>query len=186
MNINTLFVIVGATGVGKTDLSISLAEKLGCSIISCDSRQIYKELKIGAASPSYEQLQKVKHYFIGSRSIESHYSAGKYEIDALPIIENEIKKNGCALLVGGSMLYIDAVCKGIDDIPDILPETRLYMQDFFQKEGIEGMRLLLKTLDRQHYREVDLKNAKRMQHALEVCMQTGKPFSELRKNTAKT
>ncbi|MDR1543816.1 MAG: tRNA (adenosine(37)-N6)-dimethylallyltransferase MiaA [Prevotellaceae bacterium] len=180
-----LYVILGATGVGKTDLSIALAQKLGCSIISCDSRQIYKELKIGVAAPTEEQLQQVKHYFIGSRSIEQHYSAGQYELDALPIIEYEIAKNGYALLVGGSMLYIDAVCKGIDDIPDILPETRQYVKDFYEKEGIEGVRMLLKTLDNQHYKEVDLKNIKRMLHALEVCIQTGKPFSDLRKKSAK-
>ena len=182
---NRLFVLVGATGVGKTDISILLAKKLGCSIISCDSRQIYRELKIGVAAPSDEQLQQVKHYFIGSHSIENHYSAGQYELDALPIIEREIAQNGCALLVGGSMLYVDAVCKGIDDIPDILPETRQNMQEFYQKEGIESVRMLLKTLDYQHYKEVDLKNVKRMLHALEVCMQTGKTFSEYRKNTAK-
>jgi len=182
---NTLFVLLGATGVGKTDISILLAKKLGCSIISCDSRQIYRELKIGVASPSDEQLQQVKHYFIGSRSIEEHYSAGQYELDALPIIESEIAQNGSALLVGGSMLYIDAICKGIDDIPDILPETRKSVKELYEKEGIEGVRMLLKTLDYQHYKEVDLKNVKRMLHALEVCMQTGKPFSEFRKNTVK-
>ena len=183
---NTLFVLLGATGVGKTDISILLAKKLGCSIISCDSRQIYRELKIGVAAPSYEQLQQVKHYFIGSRSIEEHYSAGQYELDALPIIEREIAQNGSVLLVGGSMLYIDAICKGIDDIPDILPETRQSVKDLYEKEGIEGVRMLLKTLDYQHYKEVDLKNTKRMLHALEVCMQTGKTFSEFRKNIAKT
>ena len=181
----TLFVLLGATGVGKTDMSILLAQKLGCSIISCDSRQIYKELKIGVAAPTDEQLQQVKHYFIGSRSIEEHYSAGQYELDALPIIEREIEQNGCALLVGGSMLYIDAICKGIDDIPDILPETRQSVKDLCEKEGIEGVRMLLKTLDYQHYKEVDLKNVKRMLHALEVCMQTGEKFSKFRKNTAK-
>ena len=182
---NTLFVLLGATGVGKTDISILLAKKLGCSIISCDSRQIYRELKIGVAAPSDEQLQQVKHYFIGSRSIEEHYSAGQYELDALPIIEREIAQNGSALLVGGSMLYIDAICKGIDDIPDILSETRQNVKELYEKEGIEGVRMLLKTLDYQHYKEVDLKNTKRMLHALEVCMQTGKTFSEFRKNTAK-
>jgi tRNA dimethylallyltransferase len=182
---NTLFVLLGATGVGKTDISIAVAQRLGCTVISCDSRQIYKELKIGVAAPSDEQLRQVKHCFIGSRSIENHYSAGQYEIDCLPVIEYGLKKNGCALMVGGSMLYIDAVCKGIDDIPDILPETRQYVKDFYQKESIESVRMLLKTLDIQHYKEVDLKNAKRMLHALEVCIQTGKPFSDLRKNSVK-
>jgi tRNA dimethylallyltransferase len=131
-------------------------------------------------------LNEVKHYFIGTRSISEHYSAGQYELDAVPIIENEIAKNGSCLLVGGSMLYIDAVCKGIDDIPNIEEEIRANMKLFYEKEGIEGVRLMLKTLDYEHYKEVDLKNVKRMLHALEVCVQTGKPFSELRKNQRKT
>ncbi|MDR3327729.1 MAG: tRNA (adenosine(37)-N6)-dimethylallyltransferase MiaA [Prevotellaceae bacterium] len=184
-SLRTLYVLLGATCAGKTDLSISLAKRLGCSIISSDSRQIYRELRIGVASPSDEQLVEVKHYFIGTRSVTEHYSAGQYELDAIEVIEKEIEKNGCALLVGGSMLYIDAVCKGIDDIPDIEPEMRANMKDFYKKEGIEGVRLMLKTLDPEHYAQVDLKNVKRMLHALEVCHTTGRPFSELRKNSVK-
>lgn len=177
---NTLFVILGPTGVGKTDLSIEVASMLGTSVISCDSRQIYRELSIGVASPSPEQLAAVKHYFIATRSVEEHYSAGQYELDALPIIESEIAANGCAVMVGGSMLYIDAVCRGIDDIPTIDEELRRSVRRIYDEQGIEEVRRRLRLLDPQHYAEVDLRNVKRMLHALEVCYQTGQPFSKLR------
>ena len=177
---NTLFVILGPTGVGKTDLSIEVARMLGTSVISCDSRQIYRELSIGVASPSPEQLAAVKHYFIATRSVDEHYSAGQYELDALPIIESEIAANGCAVMVGGSMLYIDAVCRGIDDIPTIDEELRQSVRRIYDEQGIEEVRRRLRLLDPQHYAEVDLRNVKRMLHALEVCYQTGQPFSKLR------
>ena len=177
---NTLFVILGPTGVGKTDLSIEVARMLGTSVISCDSRQIYRELSIGVASPSPEQLAAVKHYFIATRSVDEHYSAGQYELDALPIIESEMAANGCAVMVGGSMLYIDAVCRGIDDIPTIDEELRRSVRRIYDEQGIEEVRRRLRLLDPQHYAEVDLRNVKRMLHALEVCYQTGQPFSKLR------
>ena len=177
---NTLFVILGPTGVGKTDLSIEVARMLGTSVISCDSRQIYRELSIGVASPSPEQLAAVKHYFIATRSVDEHYSAGQYELDALPIIESEIAANGYAVMVGGSMLYIDAVCRGIDDIPTIDEELRRSVRRIYDEHGIEEVRRRLRLLDPQHYAEVDLRNVKRMLHALEVCYQTGQPFSKLR------
>jgi tRNA dimethylallyltransferase len=182
---NTLFVILGPTGVGKTDLSIEVARMLGTSVISCDSRQIYRELSIGVASPSPEQLAAVKHYFIATRSVEEHYSAGQYELDALPIIESEIAANGCAVMVGGSMLYIDAVCRGIDDIPTIDEELRRSVRRIYDEHGIEEVRRRLRLLDPQHYAEVDLRNVKRMLHALEVCYQTGQPFSKLRTGSVK-
>lgn len=182
---NTLFVILGPTGVGKTDLSIEVARMLGTSVISCDSRQIYRELSIGVASPSPEQLEAVKHYFIATRSVEEHYSAGQYELDALPIIESEIAANGCAVMVGGSMLYIDAVCRGIDDIPTIDEELRRSVRRIYDEQGIEEVRRRLRLLDPQHYAEVDLRNVKRMLHALEVCYQTGQPFSKLRTGSVK-
>ena len=182
---NTLFVILGPTGVGKTDLSIEVARMLGTSVISCDSRQIYRELSIGVASPSPEQLAAVKHYFIATRSVEEHYSAGQYELDALPIIESEIAATGCAVMVGGSMLYIDAVCRGIDDIPTIDEELRRSVRRIYDEQGIEEVRRRLRLLDPQHYAEVDLRNVKRMLHALEVCYQTGQPFSKLRTGSVK-
>lgn len=182
---NTLFVILGPTGVGKTDLSIEVARMLGTSVISCDSRQIYRELSIGVASPSPEQLAAVKHYFIATRSVEEHYSAGQYELDALPIIESEIAANGCAVMVGGLMLYIDAVCRGIDDIPTIDEELRRSVRRIYDEQGIEEVRRRLRLLDPQHYAEVDLRNVKRMLHALEVYYQTGQPFSKLRTGSVK-
>ena len=182
---NTLFVILGPTGVGKTDLSIEVARMLGTSVISCDSRQIYRELSIGVASPSPEQLAAVKHYFIATRSVEEHYSAGQYELDALPIIESEIAANGCAVMVGGSMLYIDAVCRGIDDIPTIDEELRRSVRRIYDEQGIEEVRRRLRLLDPQHYAEVDLRNVKRMLHALEVYYQTGQPVSKLRTGSVK-
>lgn len=182
---NTLFVILGPTGVGKTDLSIEVARMLGTCVISCDSRQIYRELSIGVASPSPEQLAAVKHYFIATRSVEEHYSAGQYELDALPIIESEIAANGCAVMVGGSMLYIDAICRGIDDIPTIDEELRRSVRRIYDEQGIEEVRRRLRLLDPQHYAEVDLRNVKRMLHALEVCYQTGQPFSKLRTGSVK-
>ena len=182
---NTLFVILGPTGVGKTDLSIEVARMLGTSVISCDSRQIYRELSIGVASPSPEQLAALKHYFIATRSVEEHYSAGQYELDALPIIESEIAANGCAVMVGGSMLYIDAVCRGIDDIPTIDEELRRSVRRIYDTQGLEAVRRRLRLLDPQHYAEVDLRNVKRMLHALEVCYQTGQPFSKLRTGSVK-
>ena len=180
-----LFVILGPTGVGKTDISIDLATTLSCSIISSDFRQIYKEISIGTAKPSEEELNKVKHYFISTQSITDHYSSGQYELDAIPIIESEIKKNGNALLVGGSMLYISAICNGIDDIPNIDPEVREEVTTLYNKVGLDGIRNQLKLLDPIHYKEVDPMNAKRIKHALEVCLQTGRPFSELRTGIAK-
>ena len=180
-----LFVILGPTGVGKTDISIDLATTLSCSIVSSDSRQIYKEISIGTAKPSEEELNKVKHYFISTQSITDHYSSGQYELDAIPIIESEIEKNGNALLVGGSMLYISAICNGIDNIPNIDPKVREEVTTLYNKVGLDGIRNQLKLLDPIHYKEVDPMNAKRIKHALEVCLQTGRPFSELRTGIAK-
>ncbi len=181
----TLFVIIGPTGVGKTDISIRAAKILGCSIVSCDSRQIYKELKIGTAAPTEEQLDAVPHHFIGTKSITDYYSSGQFELDAIQEIEQEIANNGSVLMVGGSMLYVDAVCKGIDDIPNIDDDVRNDVKLLYENEGIEGLRKMLRTLDPEHYEVVDLKNAKRIMHAIEVCIMTGKTFTELRTNTKK-
>lgn len=182
---NNLFVILGPTGVGKTNISLQIADYLSCSIISSDSRQIYKEISIGTAKPTQEELEKVNHYFISTQSVTDHYSSGQYETDAIPIIESEIKKNGNALLVGGSMLYIDAICKGIDDIPNVDPAVRQNVSRLYEQIGLDGIRNHLKLLDPVHYMEVDPMNAKRIKHALEICLQTGKPFSSLRTGVAK-
>ncbi|MGN0186371.1 MAG: tRNA (adenosine(37)-N6)-dimethylallyltransferase MiaA [Paludibacteraceae bacterium] len=181
----TLFVVVGPTGVGKTDISLKMAQFLGCSIVSCDSRQMFRELPIGTAAPTVAQMGAVKHHFVGKRSIFEPYSAGQFELDAIPIIETEIAHTGHAMLVGGSMLYVDAVCRGIDDLPTIDDETRQNVMDFYAQNGIDGVRRKLKLLDPQHYAEVDLRNVKRMLHALEVIEITGRPFSEQRTHQVK-
>lgn len=181
----TLFVVVGPTGVGKTDISLEMAHFLGCGIVSCDSRQMFRELPIGTAAPTATQMADVQHYFVGNRSIFEPYSAGQFELDAVPTIETEIAHTGHAMLVGGSMLYADAVCRGIDDLPTIDNETRRSVTDFYAQNGIEGVRRKLRLLDPQHYAEVDLRNVKRMLHALEVIEITGRPFSEQRTHQVK-
>lgn len=181
----TLFVVVGPTGVGKTDISLEMAHFLGCGIVSCDSRQMFRELPIGTAAPTATQMADVQHYFVGNRSIFEPYSAGQFELDAVPTIKAEIAHTGHAMLVGGSMLYADAVCRGIDDLPTIDDETRRSVTDFYAQNGIEGVRRKLRLLDPQHYAEVDLRNVKRMLHALEVIEITGRPFSEQRTHQVK-
>lgn len=176
----TLIVILGPTGVGKTNISLQLAEKFGCPIVSSDSRQIFRELKIGTAAPSEEELKRVKHYFIGTHSIFDSYSAGQYEEDAIKLLDELYQKDDVILLVGGSMMYIDAVCNGMDDIPNVKPEIRTFWQKEFAEKGLEFIQNELKRLDEKHYNEVDLQNPKRILHALEICTQTAKTFSEFR------
>jgi len=177
----TLIVLLGPTGVGKTELGIRLAKRMNAEIVSADSRQLYRELKIGTAPPSDEQLAAVKHHFIGSHSIFDNYSAGQYEIDAIKILNQIFENQKVAMLVGGSMLYIDAVCKGIDDIPNIDEKTRKYWNEIYQKNGLEFIQNKLKEFDPKHFNEqIDQKNAKRIIHALEICTITGRPFSEIR------
>lgn len=176
----TLIVILGPTGVGKTNISLRLAEKFGCPIVSSDSRQFYRELKIGTAAPTDEELKRVKHYFIGTHSIFDEYNAGQYEIDAIKLLDELFQKHDVVLLVGGSMMYIDAVCKGFDDIPSVDAETREFWQKEYAEKGLEFIQNELKRLDEKHYHEVDLKNPKRVIHALEICTMAEKPYSDLR------
>lgn len=175
-----LTIILGPTGVGKSDIAMKMAVEKGCGIINADSRQIYREIPIGTAAPTAEMQQKVRHWFVGTRSVTEHYSAGQFEIDAVPVIEQEIASHGEALMAGGSMMYIDAIAKGIDAIPDIEDEVRTRVRRMYEQEGIEAMRRRLKLLDPQYYAEVDLMNWKRILHAIEVCEQTGATFTELR------
>ncbi len=172
-----LIIIAGPTGIGKTDLSIELAQMLDTYIISADSRQIYKELKIGVARPSEQDLSKVKHFMIANKSVFDYYSAGKYELEVLDILKDIFKEKNTALLVGGSGMYIDAVCKGIDALPDADPEIRKKLTEKYEKEGIESLRFDLKRLDPEHYEIVDLNNSKRLLRAVEVCLQTGKTYT---------
>ena len=181
-----LIVLLGPTGVGKTDLSLSLAEYYHSSIISADSRQVFKGLEIGTAAPSTTQLSRVQHFLVGMLDPENYYSASEFEHDALAIIAEEHKRNDVVIASGGSMLYIDALCNGIDDVPTIDDKLRSEVYDLYQKEGLEPIKSQLKLLDPEFYNQVDLKNYKRVIHALEVCLMTGKPYSSFRTNTKKT
>jgi tRNA dimethylallyltransferase len=176
-----LIVITGPTAVGKTELCLSIAQEMGIPIINADSRQLFRELKIGTASPTPEQLQIVKHYFVGTLSIDDYYSASIYEQEVMILLDKLFQKNDYALLSGGSMMYIDAVCNGIDDIPTIDDNTRIEMKRRLEEEGLEALVEELKRLDPEHYRIVDRQNPRRVIHALEICHMTGKTYTSFRK-----
>ena len=181
----TLIVLVGPTGVGKTEVALHMAERIGTPIINADSRQMYADLKIGTAAPTPEQLSRVKHYFVGTLGITDYYSAARFETDVLRLADELFRTHDTLLMSGGSMMYVDAVCKGIDDIPTITDETRTTLRMRWQTEGIERLKAELRLLDPDYYAIVDLKNAKRIVHALEVCYQSGRPYSSFRTATAK-
>jgi tRNA dimethylallyltransferase len=174
---NTLLVLLGPTGVGKTEISIEIATKAGAEIISSDSRQFYREMSIGTASPSTDQLKIVKHHFIRFRSINDYYSSSLFERDVLGLLPELFRMNRIAVMAGGSGMYIDAVCKGIDDIPDVDPAIREKYIRKYKEEGLESLRVSLKLLDPEHYKNVDLRNYKRIIRALEICETTGMPYS---------
>lgn len=180
-----LVVITGPTGIGKTAVAIQVARFFQTEIVSCDSRQIYKELNIGTAVPTAEELSAVPHHFIHSHSITDDYNASRYENEALELIDQLFRNHKILLLVGGSMMYVDAVCKGIDTMPDADPEVRASLKQQLEKEGLESLRHQLKMLDPEYYQTVDLKNPNRIVHALEITIQTGKPYSSFRKETTK-
>ena len=181
----TLIVVTGPTAVGKTSLCIDIAKHYGIPIINADSRQIYRELRIGTATPTEEQLKSVKHYFVGSISIDDYYNASMYEQDVLKLLDEQFKHSPIQLLTGGSMMYIDAVCNGIDDIPTIREEIREEMKRRYAKEGLEVLCEDLKRLDPEHYEMVDKKNHRRVIHALEICYQTGATYTSFRKQEKK-
>lgn len=181
----TLIVLLGPTGVGKTDLSIKIAQHFNTVISSSDSRQVYREMSIGTAVPEKEQLEAVKHHFIHTHSIHDYFSSWECEQQTLELLSNLYKEKNEVLLVGGSMMYIDAICNGSDEIPTIDPDLRNKIAERAQKEGIESLRIQLKQLDPVFYNQVDLKNTKRVIHAVEVCLMSGKAYSELRTNTRK-
>jgi tRNA dimethylallyltransferase len=182
---NTLISIVGPTGIGKTDLGISIAKKLSTEIISADSRQFYKELKIGTAMPDEKQLLEIKHHFIGHLSIHDYYNASIFEFGVIELLEKLFKQKEQVLMVGGSGMYIDAVCKGIDDLPEIDQEIRASLHAKFEKEGIESLRFELKRLDPEYYSIVDLRNPKRILKGLEICLMTGKTYTSFRTSEKK-
>ncbi len=172
-----LIVILGPTGVGKSDISIELAIHYKCEIISADSRQIYREMRIGTAVPDDDQLTSVKHHFVQSLSVEDYYSSSMFERDVMELLPFLFSKNYIALMTGGSGMYLDAVCSGTDDIPDVDPAVREKYISLYRLEGISGLRIALRLLDPEHYAKVDLKNYKRIIRALEICETTGKPYS---------
>lgn len=175
-----LFVLLGPTAVGKTALSIKIAKLLGSPIINCDSRQIYKDMSIGTAAPTEEQLAEVKHYFVKILELQQYYSAAQYEEDAINLIGQLSSTHNNLLLSGGSMMYIDAVCNGIDDIPTVAPEIRKELKERLHTEGLEKLRNELRLLDPEYYNIVDLKNPKRIVHALEICYTSGKTYTSFR------
>ena len=172
----TLYVLLGPTAVGKTELALQIAEKLGSPILNCDSRQIYRGMEIGTAAPTAEQ-QRVKHYFVGTHDIGSYYSAAQYEQDVLSLMERLKSSHHSFLLTGGSMMYLDAVCNGIDDIPSVDVDVRETLRERLMNGGIDEMRNELRLLDPEYYYSADTRNPKRVVHALEVCYTTGRPYS---------
>ena len=180
-----LVVIAGPTAVGKTDVAIKLAKEFKTSIISADSRQFYKEMSIGTAKPDPQQLNEVKHYFIGQLSIHDYYNVSLFENDALQRLKSLFDQQDIVFMAGGSGLYIDAVCRGIDDFPDPEPEYRNHLKGIFQDEGIAKLQEMLLVTDPEYFSKVDINNPNRLLRALEVCHVTGKKFSEQRLNNSK-
>ena len=180
---NTLVVITGPTAVGKTALTIELARHYHTPVINADSRQIYRELRIGTAAPSEEQLQQAKHYFVGNKSIHDYYNASMYEQDVLQVLKGEPSDTN--ILSGGSMMYIDAVCNGIDDIPTVREDIREEMKRRYEEEGLEALCEDLRRLDPEHYAIVDRQNYRRVIHALEICYQTGRTYTSFRTQSKK-
>ncbi|NDV95978.1 tRNA (adenosine(37)-N6)-dimethylallyltransferase MiaA [Dysgonomonas sp. 521] len=180
-----LIVLLGPTGVGKTALSLNVAEHYHSPIISADSRQFFKGLEIGTAAPSAEQMGRVQHYLVGMLDVTDYYSASEFERQALDIIGELHRSHDVLIASGGSMMYIDALCNGIDDVPTIDEELRKEVYGLYERDGLEPIRAQLKVLDPDFYNEVDLKNYKRVIHALEVCLMTGKPYSQYRTKTKK-
>lgn len=184
---NTLVVILGPTGVGKTELCLRVAEHFNIPIINADSRQLFKEIPVGTAAPSIEQQRRVKHYFVGTLSLKDYYSASMYEEDVMNFLKEYFSpQQHLALMTGGSMMYIDSVCNGIDDIPTVDNDTRLMMKKRYEEEGLEKLCEELCRLDPEYYAVVDKKNPKRVVHALEICIMTGQTYTSFRKNERKS
>lgn len=181
----TLIVITGPTGVGKTGKAIELAQSLGTEIVSADSRQLYRDIPIGTAAPTAEELAMVKHHFVGILGLEEYYSAAQFEEDALEVIKRIFAERDYAVMCGGSMLYVDAICRGIDDIPTISDEVRSRVAEMVAKCSAEELRETLRSLDPAYHAIVDLNNTKRVAHAIEICLQAGVPYSTLRTGKAK-
>lgn len=182
---NKLIVITGPTGSGKSDLALSMAEELGCDIISADSRQMFREIPVGTAAPTAGDMRRVKHHFVGNLSLSDYYSAAQYEEDVMALLPQLWKKSPVQIMCGGSMMYIDAVTRGIDELPTVSDEIRRQAWAIYERGGLQQLRLRLLELDPVYYREVDLNNHKRLVHAIEICMQAGVPYSSLRTGKVK-
>lgn len=180
-----LLIILGPTAVGKTDFAIERALECGSPVVSCDSRQIYKELKIGTAPPSSEQLARVRHYFIFSHSVNDYYTAGRYEIEALALLEELFKTRSTVVMAGGSGLYIDALCNGLDDFPPADQDLRRRLTLKAEKEGVESLAALLREIDPLSYETIEISNRQRVIRAVEVTLQTGRKFSDWKSHAVK-
>lgn len=181
----TLIVIVGPTGVGKTKLCLRLAKQLHTYILNADSRQVFREIPIGTAAPTNEELQDVRHFFVGNLSITDYYSASMFETDVINLLQSLFKERDYIIMSGGSMMYIDAVCNGIDDIPNVDDKVRLNLKKRYEEEGLEHISRELQELDPEYFEIVDKNNHRRVIHALEICLTTGKPYSSFRKKEKK-
>lgn len=181
-----LIVILGPTGVGKTSLCLHIAKEYNVPVINADSRQMFKELPIGTAAPTIKEQEQAKHYFVGNLTVDKYYNASMFENDVLSLLDILFKQQDIALMSGGSMMYIDAVCNGIDDIPTVDTQIRQRLKERYEQEGLESIIQELRRLDPEYYNIVDKKNHKRVIHALEICLSTGKAYSSFRHNVRKT
>lgn len=179
----TLVLILGPTGVGKTELSLRVAEHYGCPILNCDSRQVFKSIPIGTAAPTEAEQARVKHYFIATRALEEDYNAGQYERDALRVLEDLFRTHEVVVMTGGSMLYADAVCYGLDELPAVPAAIRCSVQESYEKHGLTWLQAEVQRLDPNYWEEVDQQNPARLAHCVELSLTTGKPYSSLRTNT---
>jgi len=182
---NRLIVLPGPTGAGKSEFAAELASRLGCSVISCDSRQFYREMKIGTAAPDEQQLSRARHHFVSFLSVTDYYSISLFERDVLALLPSLFAENPVAVMTGGSMLYMDAVCRGMDDIPDTDPEVRRRYAGIFEREGIAALRIALKLVDPEYYARADLQNPRRLLRALEITESSGRPYSSFLKATVR-
>lgn len=181
----TLLLILGPTGVGKTELSLRVAEHYGCPILNCDSRQVFRGIPIGTAAPTAEEQARVKHYFVATRELEEDYNAGQYERDALALLDELFRTHEVVVMTGGSMLYADAVCYGLDDLPNIPDNIRTEVQKGYEQGGLEWLQREVQRLDPTYWNEVDQQNPARLAHCIELCRATGKAYSSLRTNSVK-
>lgn len=179
----TLLLILGPTGVGKTELSLRVAEHFGCPIVNCDSRQIFRGIPIGTAAPTAEEQARVKHYFIATRELEEDYNAGQFERDAIALLDDLFKSHDVVVMTGGSMLYADAVCHGLDDLPAVPPDIRTQVQRGYEEKGLYWLQTEVQRLDPAYWEEVDRQNPARLMHCVELCLTIGKAYSSLRTNT---